>query len=131
MSRSNAPARQHGAAPTHSRVLSAVLAAAATAAFVLPAAASAQALDRGRALYETRCVACHERSVHQRTSRRAPDFAALRREVERWAGTAGGEWKTEEIDQVTVYLNDRYYKYPCPPTVCREPARADIARPGS
>ncbi len=98
------------------------LALAASATVAQPA------LERGRALYETRCIACHEKSVHQRASRRADGFAALRAEVARWSATIGGEWKAEEIDAVSVYLNDRYYRFPCPPSVCREPARA--AAPG-
>jgi len=103
-------------------------AVAAALALAASTAAAQPALDRGRALYETRCIACHEKSVHQRASRRADGFAALRAEVARWSGTIGGEWKAEEIDAVSVYLNDRYYKFPCPPSVCREPARAAAPR---
>lgn len=91
----------------------------------------ADGFDRGRALYETRCVACHDRSVHRRESRLATDFAALRRQVERWNESAGGEWRTEEIDQVTAYLNERYYRFPCPPSICREAARAQVRPAGS
>lgn len=110
------------AAPAVLAVLSAVFAA--------PAAFAQPALERGRALYETRCIACHDRSVHQRESRKAADFAAVRREVERWSATIGGEWRAEELDAVTVFLNERFYRYRCPPTVCREPARAGEPRQG-
>jgi mono/diheme cytochrome c family protein len=64
--------------------------------------AAAQDLSRGRALYETRCTACHETSVHQRGSRKAQSFAALRAEVERWNASTGGDWKRDEVDQVTT-----------------------------
>ena len=90
--------------------------------------AVAQPLERGRALYETRCIACHDRSVHQRDSRKAGDLAALRREVERWNATTGGDWKAEEVDAVTGYLNDRYYRFECPPATCGLPSRAQAAR---
>jgi mono/diheme cytochrome c family protein len=90
--------------------------------------AAAQAIARGQALYETKCVACHERSVHRREARRAVDVPTLRAEVARWSANAGGDWQAEEIDAVTAYLNDRYYRYPCPPTICREPARAQAGR---
>jgi len=107
---------------------SAVCAAALIAQLLLAAAhaapALAQAPDPGRALYETRCVACHDRSVHRRESRSATDFAALRAEVARWNTNAGGEWRAEEIDQVTHYLNRRYYGHPCPPEVCPIAPRA-------
>ncbi|MEI7447210.1 MAG: cytochrome C [Burkholderiales bacterium] len=102
------------------------LAAAALVALAGPVAAQSVpgTAERGRALYETRCGACHERSVHQRESRRATDFVALRAEVARWSATSGGEWRDEEIDAVAAWLNERYYRFPCPPTVCRAPARA-------
>jgi hypothetical protein len=108
------------------------LAAVATlaAALASPAASAQPAIERGRALYETRCIACHEKSVHQRESRKAADFASLRREVERWSTNIGGEWRAEELDAVSVFLNDRFYRYPCPATVCREPARAGGTRRG-
>lgn len=120
--RPDPPARPRGAL----RVFLAALAAALLAAGAIsPLQAQPQSFERGRALYETRCIACHDRSVHRRESRLAVDFAGLRAQVLRWSETAGGEWKGEEIDAVTAYLNDRYYRYPCPPAVCREPARAN------
>jgi mono/diheme cytochrome c family protein len=88
-------------------------------------APSAPAPARGQALYDTRCIACHDRSVHRRESRQARDFAALRREVLRWSGTAGADWRDDEVDAVTGYLNDRYYRFPCPAEVCPPAPRAD------
>jgi len=90
--------------------------------------ATAQDLDRARALYDTRCGACHGRSVHQRESRKATDFGALRAEVSRWNENAGGEWRPDEIDLVTVYLNQRYYGFPCPPALCPVAPRAAAKR---
>jgi mono/diheme cytochrome c family protein len=84
-------------------------------------------LQRGRALYDTRCIGCHDRSVHQRESRLAQDFASLRAQVVRWNANVGGEWRIEEIDQVSAYLNDRYYKFPCPPEICKAPVRAELS----
>ena len=92
---------------------------AAFAAALAGAPAAAQDLSRGRALYETRCTACHETSVHQRSSRKAQSFASLRAEVERWNASTGGDWKRDEVDQVTAYLNERYYRFDCPPAVCK------------
>ena len=85
------------------------------------AQAGAQSPDpvRGRTLYDARCDTCHDRGVHQRASRTAKDFAALRASVQRWDRELGAAWRADEIDAVTRYLNDRYYRYPCPTTVCR------------
>jgi len=87
---------------------------------VLPLAGNAQDAGRGKELYETRCVGCHSKSVHNRESRKAKDFEALRAEVSRWNRELGGAWRTEEVDDVSVFLNERYYKFQCPQTVCRK-----------
>lgn len=94
------------------------------AMFTLSTIAPASAADanRGRALYESRCDTCHTTSVHVRESRRASDFAGIRLQVERWNGQLGGAWRREDIDDVTVYLNDRFYRYPCPDAMCRSGA---------
>jgi len=95
-------------------------------------ATSAQAADvaRGKVLYEARCNACHKTSVHQRESRRATSFAGIRIQVVRWSEEVGGAWSREDIDDVTYYLNDRYYFFSCPETVC-DSAQAGITRTGA
>jgi mono/diheme cytochrome c family protein len=89
-----------------------------------PAAANA---ERGGLLYETRCNACHASSVHQRNARKAKSFDGLRAQVLRWSAEVGGGWSGDEIDDVTLYLNQRYYRFPCPQSVCKA-ARASLAR---
>lgn len=102
------------------------IAAMAFIAVVFAFATSVRAEDaeRGRALYESRCDSCHDTSVHNRAARKARDFASLRREVARWNAELGGAWTQQEIDDVTVFLNERYYGFPCPITVCAAQARA-------
>ncbi|MBE0626227.1 MAG: cytochrome c [Burkholderiales bacterium] len=75
--------------------------------------------ERGGLLYGTRCVACHEDSVHNRNSRKAGSYGALRAQVLRWSAQAGGVWTEEEIDDVARYLNERYYRFPCPQIMCK------------
>ena len=86
------------------------------AAMAFPAIAADAA--RGRALYESRCDGCHSTGVHERASRKATDFEGIRTQVARWNAQLGGSWRREEIDDVAVYLNDRFYRYPCPDTLC-------------
>lgn len=83
--------------------------------------------ERGRILYETRCSACHASSVHNRKARKAKSFDSLRVEVLRWSVETGGSWSAGEIDDLTLYLNQRYYRFPCPPTLCTA-ARVSLAR---
>jgi len=84
-----------------------------------PAGAHAADAERGKVLYETRCSACHESSVHQRNARKAKSFAGVRAQVLRWSGQVGGIWSADEIDSVTQYLNRRYYGFPCPQSMCK------------
>ena len=80
---------------------------------------------RGQALYESRCVGCHTKSVHQREARRATSFEGLLAQVARWNATLGGDWTAEDIEDVAVYLNQRFYKHDCPASVC-PPGRASV-----
>ena len=82
---------------------------------------------RGSVLYETRCSACHASSVHQRNARKAKSFDGLRAQVLRWSAEVGGSWSGDEIDDVTLYLNQRYYRFPCPQSVCKAD-QASLAR---
>jgi len=81
---------------------------------------------RGRALYESRCTGCHNKSVHQREVRKATTFEGVLAQVSRWNTTLGGDWTAEDIEDVAVYLNERYYKHPCPPAIC-PPGHASVA----
>lgn len=106
--------------------LSAFAVAAVGASGLCTLAAAAEA-DRGQALYDLRCGGCHETSVHQRASRSAQTFEQIREAVVRWQREVGADWRADEVDAVTWHLNERYYKLPCPTTVCGTP-RASVAR---
>lgn len=100
----------------------ALLALAGSMTWLVAPAALAQAnAERGQRLYETRCWACHEKSVHSRSPREAKSYQAIRGFVVRWDKVLGGDWTKDEIDDVTLYLNQRFYSYPCPAQVCKAP----------
>ena len=90
-----------------------VLAAAALAA-------SAGDFERGKALYNARCVGCHDRSVHQREARKALTIEGIKAQVRRWDAFLNGAWRDAEVNDVTTYLNELYYGYPCTPEICPE-----------
>ena len=96
-----------------------VLVIAALAILFATRGASGADAQRGGALYESRCGACHSESVHGRAKRVATDFNDVRRWVSRWNENLKLRWGDEEIDDVSVYLNKTYYRYPCPPQVCK------------
>jgi hypothetical protein len=83
--------------------------------------------ERGRALYETRCDSCHAVSVHGRAKREASGFESLRGWVRRWSGNLGLKWTDEEIDDVAVYLNGRFYRFTCPPSACKATGQSEGA----
>lgn len=90
------------------------------AGLALPPAVRATEPDpvRGGELYALHCGKCHSASVHGRQKRIASDFAEIRKQVIRWSENLGLGWNTEDVDDVAVYLNGRYYRYQCPPQVC-------------
>lgn len=90
-----------------------VLAAAALAA-------NAGDFERGKALYEARCVGCHDRSVHNREARKAMTIEGIKAQVRRWDAFMQGAWRDAEVNDVTTYLNELYYGYPCTPEICPE-----------
>jgi mono/diheme cytochrome c family protein len=106
------------------RIVIASLALGLAGMSALLAAADA---ERGKTLYETRCNACHATSVHQRSARKAKSFDGLRAQVLRWSAEVGGSWSADEIDDVTLYLNQRYYRFRCPQSVCKAD-HASLAR---
>ena len=98
------------------RIIGFVLALACMLCALVPAEGADA--GRGRALYEARCDRCHGVSVHVRVARKATSFQGLRAQVSRWNTELGGAWSGDEIDDVAVYLNNRYYSFPCPRSVC-------------
>jgi hypothetical protein len=98
------------------------LVVAAVAAVVIAGGASwpsaAADSDRGMVLYEARCVACHSTSVHNRENRKAKTFADVREWISRWSNFLGSDWGPTEIDDVTRYVNEKFYNFPCPNEIC-------------
>ena len=105
--------------------LAGLIAALALGYLGLSPALAADAV-RGGVLYDTRCKACHGSSVRNQGARKAKSFDGVRAQVLRWSKEVGGSWSADEIDDVTLYLNRRFYRFPCPQSVC--PKQAALAR---
>lgn len=74
---------------------------------------------RGKALYEVACVHCHDRSIHDRKQLAARTFDDIRTYVRRWSSVAQQNWSPADIQAVTLYLNSRFYRYPCDTPDCK------------
>lgn len=66
---------------------------------------------RGEMLYSNHCLGCHESMIHIREKRRVQHLEALRDTVTRWSQELNLNWSSEEIEDVVLYLNIRYYHY--------------------
>src|SRR5215471_12293925 len=87
-------------------------------------------VQRGRLLYETHCVACHTTQAHWRDKHIVKSWADLLYQVARMQKNAGQDWSSGEIGDVAAYLNERFYKMPCPKQGCESPEASADRRPG-
>ena len=87
-------------------------------AVVAATAARAEDIGRGRLLYETYCVYCHTTKIHSGDAPRVKSWEQLLFEVSRWQREVKQNWGPDDIDAVAHYLDDRYYKLPCPSLTC-------------
>jgi mono/diheme cytochrome c family protein len=76
-----------------------------------PVPASGADGERGRALYENHCQACHSSKVHGRKQRWPENLAQLRAIVAQWQAQQVLNWSGEEIDDVVYFLNITQYSY--------------------
>lgn len=67
---------------------------------------------RGQLLYDTQCVACHDRQLHWRDARLVTSWETLVAQVRRWQAVARLQWSDEDILQVARHLNATIYGYP-------------------
>jgi hypothetical protein len=84
-------------------------------------ATAAADVQRGRLLYETYCIACHTTQAHWRDKHIVRSWADLLYQVTRMQKNAGQDWSSNEIGDVAAYLNEIFYKMPCPSAGCLGP----------
>jgi mono/diheme cytochrome c family protein len=68
-------------------------------------------LERGRALYENHCMACHTAKVHRRVPPLPISADDLRSIVRVWAEEQKLRWGREEIEDVVHYLDRVHYRF--------------------
>ena len=80
---------------------------------VLALPAWAQDPDRGRALSDTHCIACHYERIHKRDPSRSlvRSFTQLRLQVAQRAESTGQRFTIEDLDDIAEYLNRTHYKF--------------------
>jgi mono/diheme cytochrome c family protein len=76
------------------------------------AALRAVEFDRGEALYENHCSSCHDPQVHLAGgARHVTTLADLRARVAAWSIHSGLNWSEEDVNDVTDYLDRRFYRF--------------------
>ena len=82
-----------------------------TLMLALSAGATAADIERGKSLKQQHCMTCHDDGVYTRPNRRVTTLAGLKNQVRRCELSLGLKWFDEDIDAVTAYLNQSYYKF--------------------
>jgi len=67
--------------------------------------------DRGQLLHENHCMACHNDSVNSRNNTKAHSVDDIRQWVVHWSKHLELEWEKHDVDEVTNFLNRRYYHF--------------------
>lgn len=68
-------------------------------------------IENGKALHNENCVRCHQPEIYTREKRMVNSYAELHEQVRQCEIMAEMGWFEEEIDDVTTYLNETYYKF--------------------
>ena len=80
---------------------------------VLLCNSNAWSLDiaNGKALHDANCLRCHQESMYTRENSIINNYQELRERISQCELGAELTWFDEEIDDVTAYLNDQFYKF--------------------
>ena len=79
-------------------------------ALLAPAAGAAD-LAKGKTLHDSICKTCHQADYYTRKDRIIHSVEELKQQVGRCQTGAGENWSVTDIEDVTAYLNDTYYKF--------------------
>ena len=78
----------------------------------LSAGAQAQDPVLGKELYDGRCLACHKEAPYGKGPPMALTLENLRAAAKLWDSISPGTlWTRQDLDDVTSYLNQKYYHY--------------------
>jgi mono/diheme cytochrome c family protein len=74
---------------------------------------SVQAVDieNGKALHDANCLRCHNETNYTRENRIVNSYDQLRKRISDCEIMAEMAWFEEEIEDVTAYLNNAFYRF--------------------
>jgi cytochrome c553 len=68
-------------------------------------------ISHGRQLQQANCMGCHDDAMYTRENRKVTTPDGLQKQVRRCEQSLGLQWFDEDIDAVSTYLNDSFYKF--------------------
>jgi len=66
---------------------------------------------RGEKLHDS-CLGCHGTELYVPPKAKVKTLAALKKEIERWNDRMNPKFNKQEIEDMVVYLNRDFYKFP-------------------
>ncbi len=68
-------------------------------------------LENGESLHDENCLRCHDESKYTRKNRMIKNYQQLYERIKNCELMAELTWFDEEIDDVTAYLNNQFYRF--------------------
>ena len=66
---------------------------------------------RGEKLH-AKCLDCHGTGLYAPDKRKITSLKALRKDVKRWGTYYAPALNDQEVEDITAWLNERFYKFP-------------------
>jgi len=66
---------------------------------------------KGKQVHQKNCTGCHDDSVYKRADRRVESLPALKQQITGCEHAANAKLSKGQIDDLTHYLNNTYYKF--------------------
>jgi hypothetical protein len=71
-------------------------------------------LNYAQRLYDIHDVLCYGVSIFENGEHLTKDWPSLRNALDAWQNEHTLDWKPAEVDEVTNYLNERFFRFPTP-----------------
>ena len=68
-------------------------------------------LENGKSLHDENCLRCHDESKYTRKDKMIKNYQQLYERIKNCEIMAELTWFDEEIDDVTAYLNNQFYRF--------------------
>ena len=68
-------------------------------------------IENGKTLHDANCKRCHQESIYTRENSLIHSYAELRERISQCELSAELTWFDDEVDDVTAYLNQAFYKF--------------------